>query len=1236
MATRNEAVRLTLEDAGFTTGMAKAAAATALLERSLDSLDGTNVKTGSSTKGLSEETDGLGKSQQKTTKTTKEYTLELALVEERAARAKKAIRDQARAQLDAADAVNQTSLEVEKEADSFRKTDRSINQLTGRLRLFADAAAVLGPALVPLGAAAVPALAGMVTQLGVLVAAGGTAILTFAGMGDAIESMNEYQLEPTADNLQAMRLEMEKLGPAGADFVRFLDTIEPQLKSLQLVAREGMLPGVEDGISSLLERLPQVRSIIGDLASTMGDLARDAGAGLAGSEFNAFFQYLDAEAGPILSDFGRTIGNFTLGLSNMIVGLGPVTADFSGGLLEMSRSFADWSAGLESNQGWQNFVSYVQQSGPQILDLFGSLANLFVQVAQAAAPVGLVVVPALTAMVDVLAALADSPLGTVFLSAAAAMAVYSRSAELIGRANARIATTTTAASASLARMKGAAAGLQTHWKGAAAGAGILALSMTDLDDKAGMANTAMFGLAGLMVGGAWGAAIGTTIGATMDLASANDDLATAMENAQDAARSGSFELQTQRLRELKDESRDSKDAIEDFKDLFRVRDSDGEGYVSNLKDAWKGLGLVIAGESGKTAGAQRELNDAMRQGGGIADIFARDIGQTGAAFSMAAGGAREFSGALAELNGWFDKREALRNYRASLDDLREGLKSSFTPETAGQIDAVGRNLLTVASQIKDKGLREDFLQGARASLNDLAQNAGPKGAAAVQRVIEKLDEYGLTKPPSPKLGADTTGAERDLDALQRQFRKYGLTRETGTAALRDIATGKIKSVQGLINKYGLTKAEARALLRDEASGKINALQGQLAGIPRTITTTHKLIRLYSGSPAGTGGGRSDPTLGGLVPQADGGSVPKTGLPYADRHPYLLADGEEVISNRYGQADRHRSLLKAINANRAADGATVGRSTMGWQGTSDLHWITGPLSDLAWESKNLTNSLGVLTKGSIREMKQRDRALQRDLKAAEEVLQARKDEVKALRDSRQAMKEQVAGNFMSDVFGDIDVESAARDGLLGSSVMQKVSAWGQSQNQAALARGEDAPLQGGSPTDWVGEYLKTLSSSERDEITNSVRGNILNRDTIRSGDFETALEKLQKKGLNGAAFQNLAESGNLSAASYYAGMTRKEIDQFERQYNTRDLSATGVGQYAAGAQFDRSIKVAEQMRDEAREAKQSAAQASQRQERLLSQMEKRLDRIEKNAPKETGRAVAGAINGAVTHGTRRAS
>lgn len=60
---------------------------------------------------------------------------------------------------------------------------------------------------------------------------------------------------------------------------------------------------------------------------------------------------------------------------------------------------------------------------------------------------------------------------------------------------------------------------------------------------------------------------------------------------------------------------------------------------------------------------------------------------------------------------------------------------------------------------------------------------------------------------------------------------------------------------------------------------------------------------------------TDSSLEGLLGaagSADGSTVPSGGA-YRDRYPYLLAPGEEVISNRFGQADRNRPLLKAINA-----------------------------------------------------------------------------------------------------------------------------------------------------------------------------------------------------------------------------------------------------------------------------------------------------------------------------------
>lgn len=362
MATRRERVILELQD-DFTAGMAKAAAATALLNKQLDGLNNESL-----------------------------------LV-------KQALRDAA------------------KESDEFTKSTRKgapdIDRFSGRLTLMAKAASILGPALVPLSAAAVGGVAALATQFGVVAAAGGVMVTALVGVGDGLEALNKAQLEPTAENLEALEVAMGNLGPAGAQFVTFLDSLGPSLKQLQFTAREGLLPGLEDGIESLMTLAPQVNSIIADLSTTLGDLFRDAGAGLAGPKFEAFFDYLDTQAGPILRQFGESIGNLTEGLANMLVGFAPVTDDFSAGLLGMTERFAEWSRTLGDNQGFQDFVAYVRESGPQVLDLLGSLTSMLVSFASAVAPIGSAVLPILTGVADAFAAIASNPVGATLITAAA-------------------------------------------------------------------------------------------------------------------------------------------------------------------------------------------------------------------------------------------------------------------------------------------------------------------------------------------------------------------------------------------------------------------------------------------------------------------------------------------------------------------------------------------------------------------------------------------------------------------------------------------------------------------------------------------------------------------------------------------------------------------------------------------------------------------------------------------------
>lgn len=320
-----------------------------------------------------------------------------------------------------------------------RTASRDIDRFSGRLKLLIDTALILGPTLAPLGAGLIPVLTGGAAALGVTAAAAGTAALAFTGLGDAIGALNDYQLEPTEENLAKVRLEMDRIGPSGERFVKFLDSIEPELRSLQMAARDGLLPGVEDGISSLLTDLPQIRQLVSSVAEAMGRLSADAGADLAGDDWRGFFEYLQTDAAPTLEQFGRTLGNFAQGFANLLVGMAPATRDFGDGLEDLSRRFAEWSDGLENNEDFAAFLEYVRESGPMVRDFAAELVGAGAALAQAMAPVGSTILPLLTEFLRLVQTLAASPIGSTMVGAAAGFAALNRALAITDRSLARIA-----------------------------------------------------------------------------------------------------------------------------------------------------------------------------------------------------------------------------------------------------------------------------------------------------------------------------------------------------------------------------------------------------------------------------------------------------------------------------------------------------------------------------------------------------------------------------------------------------------------------------------------------------------------------------------------------------------------------------------------------------------------------------------------------------------------------------
>lgn len=107
--------------------------------------------------------------------------------------------------------------------------------------------------------------------------------------------------------------------------------------------------------------------------------------GLSGSsKFQSFMDYVNSNMPKIRAIFRDA----TAGLIYFFAAFGGSSSDMMTGLANMMARFKEWSASLSQNQGFQTFLSYVQQTAPSVLQLIGNLTKFLVNLGIGMAPVG--------------------------------------------------------------------------------------------------------------------------------------------------------------------------------------------------------------------------------------------------------------------------------------------------------------------------------------------------------------------------------------------------------------------------------------------------------------------------------------------------------------------------------------------------------------------------------------------------------------------------------------------------------------------------------------------------------------------------------------------------------------------------------------------------------------------------------------------------------------------------------
>lgn len=1047
---------------------------------------------------------------------------------------------------------------------NLERTGNLIDRTSGRLQLLLKGFAAVGPGLIPVGAVGIAGLAGLASQLGFAAVGITSLVVASRGLGDALKAVEKARLEPTVDNLVAAQKAMAQLGPHAQAFVGHFQELRPVLAAIRDEAAAGWFPGLIEAMDHFEDVAPRVGQLFKVVGETGGDLVADAAESLAGPEWADFLTFIEREAPGALEDLGHTAGNLVEGMAQLWMAFSPVNNDFSDWLLDQSQSFEDWASNLSKTEGFKEFVAYLRENGPKVADAAAAIGDALLQIVEAAAPFGGPVLDAITQIFDLIAKIADSPLGTPIMGVVTAISAMS----LVSKG----------AAFGLGRVETGLAGVGIQGPRASRGLALV--------------HKSLLAIAGIEIGRALLQGITDQFA---DAAPRVDELTKSLKNLDDAA---VVEELGGNLKDLLDSTRD-KGGLDGFSQDMEAFALKADGFVDSLGIVGDGIDLFNGGTQDMQAdqiresaealaaldealigvvasagprGAQRAFRDMARSQDLSSDETAELLnllpGYQGALedAGLAAGDAADHTGryareqrraaretiaskraaerlaetlkaqkdAVKEAAGvWDDYSQKVQFGTTSVEDLmrrwrRLGEASRDMSENIGEAIERGipadiiKDVIDTLGPLEAAGALEEFANAtgdeARAIREDFRfMGGGLKDfASSYDALIGLLSTGHLTVDPRGVVTGAQQGQQSIIDLSQGvSGAMLGLEQlgHTNVAPTADLDTGwfvrKHKRATNDLAEFEHLNAIASADIdTSKADGAWAHLQSMMAAANRlratsVITTELRTVRVGND----TAGGPIEPRAG-----ADGMTVPGPRYPYRDSVLAWLAPTEEVITNRRGEADRFRRDRAAGRIPAYDGGGTVGADPV------------------------------ILTRGGDNEVERESRRtaqglkhLRNELREAEKAVEKERRQRDALVDRMEEIESSITSNLTTELGADASADP-----------------W-SSQHAGGTLAGNLATIRG---------------------------------DTREAQRIRRLERILQEKGFDGAALADVLARGDINEIRDYAGSSRRELARFERAFAERARTIRLASEKGADAALgDRLDTANDELRDANRELRQ---------------------------------------------------
>ena len=277
------------------------------------------------------------------------------------------------------------------------------------------ALAGLAPALVPIGAAAIPAFFGLGQAAGAAALGVGAVTIALKPTIEAIKLAGKASGGSEAD-IERFNQAMAKLSPQGRTFVQFVTgELLPAFRGIGLEVQGAFLPGLQRGLAAALPLMGTFRQILVQAALGMADLADKTGRALSTPFYENFFRFLRDSVRQDINLIGTVLGNLTKGLLGLFQAFNPLAQSMGNALVNLSARFAAFgaSAAAGTNETFNRFLGYLRETLPLVRDFFSALARASGNLIVGFAPLGNVVLPLLTNLLNVIAKMPPSLLASM-------------------------------------------------------------------------------------------------------------------------------------------------------------------------------------------------------------------------------------------------------------------------------------------------------------------------------------------------------------------------------------------------------------------------------------------------------------------------------------------------------------------------------------------------------------------------------------------------------------------------------------------------------------------------------------------------------------------------------------------------------------------------------------------------------------------------------------------------------